>query len=132
MHLYTRKSWDSALREEIMCRSKMEQLVTDLSRQIQELKEEDAWVENKELREMLETAQERAGSFEMRRNLPQDMHYKEVPYDPDLDLAMRACLDDPYVMARDAATVPTRDDDDLVAPEDPQPSEPCGSPRDPQ
>ncbi|GJR99589.1 hypothetical protein Tco_0316098 [Tanacetum coccineum] len=131
MHLYTRKSWDSALREEIKCRSKMEQLVTDLSRQIQELKKEDAWVENKELREMLKTAQERAEYYR-----ESDEYYRHrlarIPYDPVTDPTMRARSDDPYVMARDAATVPARDDDDSVPPENPQPSEPRGSPRDPQ
>ncbi|GJW04496.1 putative reverse transcriptase domain-containing protein [Tanacetum coccineum] len=121
---------DSALREDILCCSKMEQLVTNLSRQIQELKEEDAWVENKELREMLKTAQERAKYYR------ESMHYREIPYDPATDPAtdptMHAHSDDPYVLAQDAATVPARDDDDSVALEDPQPSEPRGSPHDPQ
>ncbi|GJZ72771.1 hypothetical protein Tco_0636917, partial [Tanacetum coccineum] len=35
---------DSTLREQILSCSKMEQLVTDLSRQFQEMKEENAWV----------------------------------------------------------------------------------------
>ncbi|GKD80225.1 putative reverse transcriptase domain-containing protein, partial [Tanacetum coccineum] len=121
---------DSALREDILCCSKMEQLVTDLSRQIQELKKEDAQVENKESREMLNTAQERA-EYHCDNAKYYRHHLARVPYDPAADPAMCACLDDPYVMAQDAATVPTRDDDDLVTPEDPQPSEPRGSPRDP-
>ncbi|GJU75393.1 hypothetical protein Tco_1272463 [Tanacetum coccineum] len=89
---------DSTLREQILSRSKMEQLVTDLSRQFQEIKEE----------------------------------FAQVPYDPAIDPAMRARSDDPYVMARDAATNPARDVDDSADPNDPQPSEPCGSPCDPQ
>ncbi|GJX29705.1 putative reverse transcriptase domain-containing protein [Tanacetum coccineum] len=123
---------DSTLREQFLSRSKMEQLVTDLSRQFQEMKEENARVENKELREMLKIAQERAEyhhesdeyyrhrlarvswhyhqlsrwEFEMRSHLPQDMHYREVPYDPSTNPVVRARADDPYVMARDAATVP--------------------------
>nr|GEU59771.1 integrase, catalytic region, zinc finger, CCHC-type, peptidase aspartic, catalytic [Tanacetum cinerariifolium] len=48
---------DSTLREQILSRSKMEQLVTDLSRQFQEMKEENARVENNELIEMLKTTQ---------------------------------------------------------------------------
>nr|GEU41755.1 hypothetical protein [Tanacetum cinerariifolium] len=88
---------DSTLREQILSRSKMEQL-----------------------------------EFEIRRHLPQDMHCREVPYDPSTDLVVRARTDDPYVMARDAATIPASDDDDSVAPEDPQPLKPRGSPRDPQ
>nr|GFB94517.1 hypothetical protein [Tanacetum cinerariifolium] len=51
---------DSALREQILSNSKMEQLVTALSRQFQEMKEENARLENKELMKMLKTAQDRA------------------------------------------------------------------------
>nr|GEV13227.1 reverse transcriptase domain-containing protein [Tanacetum cinerariifolium] len=98
---------DSTLRKEILNHSKMGQLVADLGRHLQEIKENDARVENKELREMLKTAQENAKYHRM--------HYREVPYDPAIDAAMRARSDDPYVMASDSATVPARDDDDLVA-----------------
>nr|GEV02054.1 putative reverse transcriptase domain-containing protein [Tanacetum cinerariifolium] len=138
---------DSALREEILSRSKMGQLVVDLSRQFQEMKEEDARVENKVLKEMLKTAQERAEyhresaeyyryclarvswhhhhlsrwDFKTKRHLPRDMHYRQVPYNLATDPAVRARSDDPYVTARDADNIPARDDDDdLVSLEDPQ------------
>nr|GEW15149.1 hypothetical protein [Tanacetum cinerariifolium] len=107
-------------------RSNLRQLVADLGRHLQEIKENAARVENKKLREMLKTAQENA------EHLPQELHYREVPYDPAIDADMRARSDDPYVMALDAATVPARDNDDLVALEYLQPSEPRGSPCDPQ
>ncbi|GKE93185.1 hypothetical protein Tco_1574280 [Tanacetum coccineum] len=56
-----------------------------------------------------------------------------VPYDPFTDPTLRPRSDDPYVIVRDAAADPARDDDDnLVAPRDPQPLQPRGSPRDPQ
>nr|GEV75520.1 hypothetical protein [Tanacetum cinerariifolium] len=58
--------------------------------------------------------------FEMRRHLPQGMHYREITYDPATDPTLRPHSDDPYVIARDAAADHARDDnDDLVAPEDP-------------
>ncbi|GKC13172.1 hypothetical protein Tco_1009954, partial [Tanacetum coccineum] len=56
-----------------------------------------------------------------------------VPYDPTTDPALRIHPDDPYVSARDAATYSAKDDgDDTVAPRDPQPFEPRGSPCDAQ
>nr|GEW83235.1 putative reverse transcriptase domain-containing protein [Tanacetum cinerariifolium] len=92
---------DSALREEILSHSRMGQLMRiRLSH----------W------------------EFERRRHLPQHMHYREIPYDLVIDPTMRDHSDDPYVMARHAATVPTRDDDASATPEDPQPSKPRGSP----
>ncbi|GJR33771.1 putative reverse transcriptase domain-containing protein [Tanacetum coccineum] len=100
--------------EEILSRSKMGQLVADLSRQLQEMKEGDSR-ENKVLREMLKTTQERAEYHH--ESAEYYRHY--VRYDPTTDPAMRARLDDPYVIARDVATVPARDDDDLVAPKEP-------------
>ncbi|GJZ71105.1 putative reverse transcriptase domain-containing protein, partial [Tanacetum coccineum] len=85
--------------------------------QLQEMKEGDSR-ENKMLREMLKTAQERAEyhheSVEYYRH-----RFTRVRYDPTTDPAMRARLDYPYVMTRDVATIPARDDDDLVAPKDP-------------
>nr|GEY30124.1 hypothetical protein [Tanacetum cinerariifolium] len=57
--------------------------------------------------------------FEMRRHLPQGMHYREIPNDPATDPTLRPCSGDPYVITRDVVVDPARDDDDLVAPEDP-------------
>nr|GFB03157.1 hypothetical protein [Tanacetum cinerariifolium] len=94
------------------------------------MKEKDARVENKVLREMLKTAQERVEyhresdeyyrhclarvswhyhqlsrwEFEIRWPLAQGMHYREIPYDPSTDPTMRARSYASYVTARDAAT----------------------------
>nr|GFA31353.1 hypothetical protein [Tanacetum cinerariifolium] len=92
---------------------------------LSDIEEEDSRVENKELREMLKTAQERAKyypesdeyyhchlariswhyhqlshwDFEIEWHLPQGMHYQEIPYDLATDPTMRTRSDDPYVMA---------------------------------
>ncbi|GJS31807.1 putative reverse transcriptase domain-containing protein [Tanacetum coccineum] len=117
------------LREEILNHSKMVQLVEDLSRQFQELrKEEDVRAENRELREMLRIAQERV---EYHRETAEYHCYRlaRVSYDPSTDPTLRPRSDDPYVMVRDVAADPARDDDDdSDAPRDPQPSQPRGSP----
>nr|GEY16335.1 hypothetical protein [Tanacetum cinerariifolium] len=80
-------------------------------RQFQEMKEKDARVENKVLNEI-------------KRELSIIVRVPKIPYDLVTDPPMRAGLDDLYVMARDATNNPARDDDDSVAPEDPQPSKP--------
>ncbi|GJY12511.1 hypothetical protein Tco_0381820 [Tanacetum coccineum] len=151
---------ESELREQILNHSKMVQLVEGLSKQFQECrKEEDMRAENRELREMLRSTQERVDyyretsefyrnrsarvswdcdqlsrwEFRVKEHLPHEMRYQEVPYDPAADPALRIRPDDPYVTARDAATTSARDDgDDAAALRDPQPSELCGSPRDSQ
>ncbi|GKA63676.1 hypothetical protein Tco_0763282, partial [Tanacetum coccineum] len=61
----------------------------------------------------------------------------DIEDDEEMDVDDDDGMDDPEVkerrlcaVLRDAATVPARDDDDSVAPKDPQPSKPRGSLRD--
>ncbi|GKD95792.1 hypothetical protein Tco_1379689, partial [Tanacetum coccineum] len=133
---------DSALREEIQSRNKMEQLVVELGKQVQEIKESDVRAENKKLNTMINTVEENAKyhresaeyyrnnlarvswhhnhlrhwSFEVQGQLPPHMRYRETPY---VAPAIPVAHDDPnelYVVARNATTVPAVDDDDSATP----------------
>ncbi|GKF70951.1 hypothetical protein Tco_0204008, partial [Tanacetum coccineum] len=66
-------------------------------------------------------------SFEVQRHLTPHLHYQETPYvAPTVPVIPVAHddLEDPYVAARDATTVPVIDDDDPTTHEETLPSEP--------
>ncbi|GJR96797.1 hypothetical protein Tco_0268971 [Tanacetum coccineum] len=70
-------------------------------------------------------------SLEVQRHLPPHLHYQEAPYVPPTAPVVPVIHDnprDPYVAARDAASVPTTDDNDTAAREETSPSELQGLP----
>ncbi|GJX97506.1 hypothetical protein Tco_0353304, partial [Tanacetum coccineum] len=114
-HEYDITALDTAVRENRSDHSKMKMF--GLSRQFQELKEQNHRAELLSQRE--------AG---VRRRIPTHLRFRE---ESPIYTASAPRADDPYVMVRDAAmTAREDDDDDITAPRDPQPFEPCGSPHD--
>ncbi|GJV77533.1 hypothetical protein Tco_1509117 [Tanacetum coccineum] len=107
----------SALRDEIQCRNQMEQMVTELEKQVQELKEDDVQKENKKLKMVLESTRNdfarvswdhyhlRHWSVEVREHFPRHMHYRERPRDTTIVPVAHLDPDDPYVSA--ATRVPS-------------------------
>ncbi|GKC65458.1 hypothetical protein Tco_1098056 [Tanacetum coccineum] len=149
---------DSVLREEIQSRGKIEQLVPELGKQVQEMKESDVRAENKKLKKILMTTEEsdeyhhksteyyhnnlarvswhhhhlRHWSFEVQGLLPPHMHYRETPYVAPAIPVVPVTHDDPndsYVAARNAIIVPAIDDDGSATLGDTQSSKLRGSPR---
>ncbi|GKE68557.1 hypothetical protein Tco_1526629 [Tanacetum coccineum] len=121
-----------------------------LHRRVRQIENDDVRAENKRLRMMLDCSENRTRatwreldratwhyhnlrgwSIEVQKHLPPHLHYQEAPY--VLPSALRVPVThndprDPYVAARDAATVPAIDNDDPAAREDTSPFEPQGSP----
>ncbi|GKC80212.1 hypothetical protein Tco_1130986 [Tanacetum coccineum] len=82
-------------------------------------------------KQMFESRGKRLSEWEaqVRPQIPEGLRFREEP--PILSASV-PCVDDPYVMIRDAARAAQEDaDDDVDADKDPQPSEFCGPPRDP-
>ncbi|GKE93874.1 hypothetical protein Tco_1574969 [Tanacetum coccineum] len=70
-------------------------------------------------------------SLEVQRYLPPHMHYQVAPYVPNNAPVVPIAHNDPrdlYVAARDDASVPATDDNDIAAHEETSPSEPQGFP----
>nr|GEW02699.1 retrotransposable element Tf2 [Tanacetum cinerariifolium] len=108
---------DSAVRENRSENSKMMKLITGLSRQFTELKNQNC------------RAEELSGwEAWVRGRIPNNLRFQEGP---SIYTAPVPCVGDPYVMVRDSA-MDTRGDEDVDtdAPWDTQPFEPRGSPQD--
>ncbi|GJW73540.1 hypothetical protein Tco_0132910 [Tanacetum coccineum] len=118
-HEYDITALDTAVRENRSDHSKMKKFVLGLSRQFQELKEQNRRAEL--------LSQWEAG---VKRRIPTHLRFWE---ESPIYIASAPRADDPYVMVRDAAMAAREDDDDdITAPRDPQPFEPRGSPHDSQ
>nr|GFC06392.1 hypothetical protein [Tanacetum cinerariifolium] len=108
---------DSAVRENKSENSKKMRLITDLSREFTELKNQNHRAEELSLWEAW-----------VRGRIPNNLRFQE---EPSIYTAPVPRADDPYVMVRDAAMDTQGDEDvDTDAPRDTQPFEPRGSPRD--
>nr|GFC58632.1 hypothetical protein [Tanacetum cinerariifolium] len=108
---------DSAVRENRSENSKMMRLITGLSREFIELKNQNR--RDKELSRW---------EAWVRGRIPNSLRFQE---EPSIYTAPVPHADDPYVMVRDAAMGARGDQDvDIDAPRDTQPSEPHGSLRD--
>ncbi|GKE14282.1 hypothetical protein Tco_1421859, partial [Tanacetum coccineum] len=116
---YNLSALKATIREQGSDHSEMVWIVGGLSRQFEEFKEGNAYMEIKTPREELRVTQDRAEFYRTSWSI---CRICPVPR-----------LDDPYAIVRDATTSAARDDgDDLVVPSDPQSSQPCRSPRDHQ
>ncbi|GKC17933.1 hypothetical protein Tco_1014715 [Tanacetum coccineum] len=121
-HEYDITALDAAVRENSSDYSKMMKFVEGLSRQFNELREQCRQAEHLSRWEAW-----------VRERIPKGLRFQEEPSEPPIHLAFEPRSDDPYVMARDVSIAARDDDgDDTTTPTDSQPSEPCGSPRDPQ
>nr|GEY74132.1 hypothetical protein [Tanacetum cinerariifolium] len=110
---------DSAVRENKSENSKMMRLITDLSREFTELKNQNHRSEELSLWEAW-----------VRGRIPNNLRFQAKP---SIYTAPVPRADDPYVMVRDAAMDTQGDEDvDTDAPRDTQPFEPRGSLRDSQ
>nr|GEV60362.1 putative reverse transcriptase domain-containing protein [Tanacetum cinerariifolium] len=108
---------DSAVRENRSENSKMMRLITGLSREFIELKNQNRKAEKLSRWEAW-----------VRGRIPNSLRFQE---ETSIYTAPVPCADDPYVMVRDAAMGTRGDEDaDTDAPRDTQPSEPRGSPQD--
>ncbi|GJT77389.1 hypothetical protein Tco_1044114 [Tanacetum coccineum] len=127
---YDLSTLDSTLREQILKNSKMMQLFTELSDQAEYHHKTAEYHHYHFARVSWHYDHLSCWESGIRKHLPRDEQYREVPYDPSHPTLL-IHSNDPYVMARDAAADLARDDDDdSTAPRDPQPSQPRGSPRD--
>nr|GEY17703.1 reverse transcriptase domain-containing protein [Tanacetum cinerariifolium] len=110
---------DSAVRANRSESLKMMRLITDLSREFTELKNQNRRAEELSRWEAW-----------VRGRIPNNLQFQE---EPSIYIAHVPRADDPYVMVRDAARGTRGDEDvDTDAPRDTQPSKPRGSPRDSQ
>nr|GEY35861.1 putative reverse transcriptase domain-containing protein [Tanacetum cinerariifolium] len=108
---------DSAVRANKSECSKMMRLITDLSREFTELKDQNRRAEELSRWEAW-----------VRGRIPNSLRFQEEPF-IHIDLVPR--VDDPYVMVRDGARGTREDEDvDTDVPRDTQPPEPRGSPQD--
>ncbi|GKC67887.1 putative reverse transcriptase domain-containing protein [Tanacetum coccineum] len=121
-HEYDITALDAAVREKTSDYSKMMKFVEGLSKQFNKLKEQCSRAERLSRLEAW-----------VRKRIPKGLRFQEEPFEPPIHPTFAPRSDNPYVMVRDA-TIAARDDDgdDTTAPTDSQPSEPRGSPRDPQ
>ncbi|GJW37568.1 hypothetical protein Tco_0060488 [Tanacetum coccineum] len=117
-HEYDIIALDTTVRKNSSDHSEMKKFVLGLCRQLNELKEQNRRAER--------LSQWQAW---VRGRIPTQLRFQE---DPPIHFVYAPRAYDPYAMVRDTAMATREDnDDDTTTPNDLQPSEPRGSPRDP-